>query len=1608
MNIDDLERMYPSAQEQAADLLSAVTSLGSSSDAVGDSATPSAVVQRRLGKAALIDGAPDVAQGASLKALEMNSEVSLSNSSSRFFDERMRTFQDEFRNIINSGTGLERPEEQVPAMVQQRADMHEVSQSAIAPSVAVVLKAAPNAEEELANQAILQEHINQFLINEGAKQGWADAVGNFFDTITPFIGTKDVADITTEINKSPDLAALHGAKLEDIVLNWQMQDSKSKVAAFPALLAAFVKAANPLVETRLEGMTVQKFLSNAIAGSPMHIAEAVDKLLAPEDGEDPKPAYARRRALGLLAKFFAPDAADELKAHQRESAAWGAVDVVSLLPVTKMARLMRGMGPAERIQVNSILRTASADAMESSLVHTVASAGDKASAAKLAVKAGTDAKAAAALGTTQENMALSAMPTESAIWQAGVAKELSPEMTKVLNADARVAEGYASAMTDETRLLRLGAIDEPTRISMREDFMAKLSDKAKSDYLQEGVLMENVKMVGETSDGFKYRYTLRSPAEMTNHVVDGEMKFTINNLDGTYELTVESLADNGTGIIGRSAATGLEASYLLAPKTWAIGGAERDFGREVARSMVSVENAAAFQAQADQMLSWALSPVRGIAGTGSRKRLEAVLRAGDEFIHPDTQALGKVYTPTELIAGVPARIGGKDTVVKLKSANEVTAYYRMRMLADANWHLENFMMRRELTLGGFKEALLADGSRQIVKPYETEAAARLSLQNKEGLAVFDDAARTTDIWTSESVAKRYQEGYRLARFRKRYNTGGSQLSKSGERVDYMWIKPQAVRELPQQVLHYKWGYAPKINRAEYMVVNRMPVAMKGVQSATVDNGMRGFASKMDAEYFRGKLVVEDLNNPKVVIQRNGQYNLNAITDPAEKERVMRDISKLEQQYVLQGSSDIGMAERLEEAVNASEGLYTGERAKERILFGLDGTDIDRVNVLEAFQRQVGHVGRMMGRNEVRIAQEKKWLNTVRKMMPDIRLEGFERTRLPATPEGKGLERIRQQISEWNGIPTHGESMFQAAIQQMHDWMLYADRKLPVGTIGLRGGEGSLASLEFLKHTRWATAVKSATMHSLLGTLNPRQMFVQASNAVTTASRMAGYNLTKADSVLAFKFHTLDNIRDMGALEGAVKAFVKDGWLSRDAADAYNAWRRTGYYESVAQNADLARVYTNGLGMTKDFYQKASNLSMFFYNAGEMYNRRYAFIKSFAKWRQGAGVGRMPGEEDMFRIMEDANKSMWEMNVANRATWQGGSGTSATRQIAGMMTQFMQAGTKPLEIAFRSEGLRGGLSNAEIRRILLGQLAFNGAVALPMGGYVVNAILRLTGAENVDITGNQQVDRALVETLNRGFNGFVVNTLLGANVDTSSPLSIGSQLTTTVKDMFKSGNPLVWAWMGPSGAATGIRTVDMIKELSILYTGSRDTGQPMDITTFRQAFPIVMQLSSAFNNGAKSWMMHNAHKLMNRYGKIVESKDFTLAEEIGVGLGFSNLTEMQMYTINEAKQERIDYIREQVKMRKKLIYDALYLHNLDPEQMATTNQIFRMYDEWADDPLVAEEIERQLEDAVLNPKDAIDEALKYYMDNTLPERLGEAAILDMGSEVGIVQPMQLAE
>lgn len=1433
-------------------------------------------------------------------------------------------------------------EEQIAGTTNLLAQQGSVAGKEIAYAQAVAPNATPDMQQQLAFRLMAANDIAALV--EGTSM--LDKAGDFVGMLLPGGYTKDVYDVPDAVSKTKGLEEIADDDLQTVIMKFHALPPQKKAVLWPLLRNAVIEATSSF------GIT---------------------------DGNALK-------AAGILNTMLEPGGASNLTYEAKANLAF---DVATMIPVGKVVAGGKALaaagatGTAKKVLSNALTSTWH----NTNAVKLAAEAGDKASAALINSAAVNSDNVANAANMTREIAVLNAMPMETAKWFKQVTPGLADDAAVQLNEDMARANGFVRSMTSESDLMQIGALDKSDRVYQIQNFMKKLEHKGE-DFLQEGYALSDLKIVGEDASGFTWSYKLKrvAPSDAkprykwdyaTNRPIEikqpeavlfkeGTEKWSIDAVTGTYSQTTASLAKTGGSTLGLSATT------------WSVGGDVADFGKSVTDAARVADLADAVRFKMGKFLDWAMEPVKGATKFKARGRVSAVLTHGDEFINPDTQIKGRVFTKQELAAGFD--INGKH--VSLTRPEEVQAYYRMRMFFDATHRMQDVLLKRELELGGFKqtrfslrseligrEAGETLGYEVVAKPYDTTQAAMMSVSKRPGYRALDIATGRNEVIDNALIEQQYAKGNVLVRTKNDFSPHGD-FAIGKEHVEYIFVPRNSIGDLPQQILHYKPGYVPKITKAQYAVKATLPIIKAGVPNANKKVATRLFNSLQHAEQFRNELASN-------FAAKHGVSLEEALTHfPTVK---VEELSPLE---------------RLEDAVGAHGGLYTGTRSADDLLFGFAGTVPERVSALDTAQRYLGHLSTQYPRNELRLRLEKEWMNTVREQLPDARIVGFDRTALPDTPIGKSLEQMRRQIREWNGIPTQQETLFQAAVQYTHDWLLDVANK---GRSRLGFAKAEQLPLLWLKSIDPIQAVKAANTHMLLGAFNIRQIPVQASAAMIALSRRYGTTLTGStagDIAHAFRFGVLDNIRNETALGGVLSKMTSTGEMPQVVADAYRAWTRTGLYESSLGSLEGGVMTTNGLGVAWDTLKAVSDKGLMFWKAGDLFSRRVSFIKEYAYYA-AKHPGEVIGDDALRMIVKEVDKDLLQLNAAHRAVWQGGKGTGLLREIAGMMTQYMQVTTRMIELMLKPTS-RGGFTKKEVFRILAGQTLFFGAAGVP--------VLTMFAPQLVEHLGITEMDEQTATFINQGLVGGLFSYSLDAHADISQSIAIGAQMNEFLKDMLTSDDPIMLRALGPFGSATGSRTLDAMRELDILFTGSRAGEQDMSIDELKMAIATIAKIPSSGRNLFKAYMMHQTNEIIDRHGNIVLARDFNLSEELAqaFGMRLTDETTTRFMAMDERTMQ--ETITEAADHRVQLMYDAMFVHKLDEKEMANLRRSIQLMDEALPDYVRDKVQERVATKLFESPETMQDKALKHFIDTTVPERLGMEAVYDAQGINGMTNPI----
>lgn len=838
----------------------------------------------------------------------------------------------------------------------------------------------------------------------------------------------------------------------------------------------------------------------------------------------------------------------------------------------------------------------------------------------------------------------------------------------------------------------------------------------------------------------------------------------------------------------------------------------------------------------------AVSSLGNLLRPKNRKRLEKVenvLRQGDEFKNADGTR-GTVFDVSTL-KGTHHLDDG-----------QIEAYYKTNRLYNNLWRVRNSTKREEMIAFKYKQVNLGEGNYSFGKPHDTDGSAyQAVVQNNVRVAYDATTDAVVNTLTKEYIEQQYALGKVLVKMPEAHGAGVGR-----GKYSHVFVESSSVNDLPSVVLNRKRGYVPKVSKDGFWFVKeRGTTVIDGQETIGAIKTHRYFDNKAEADQFRETLIEADMKDLKLTRKQAEDKYIN--------------LEDREQEIISTATGQFS---------HGSGGLYTAARAEDDILFGLNGDLGQRINPYEALVRNIANVSRMVPINQWRLGLEQRWINTARKLTgEDIQsFKKFSGT-IESTRKGEFLNKMFDQIRDWQGFPSKEEQIYNALNQRMYEWSLRNNSSLGAKITGWMRDKDPISS------------ARAAAFHSLLGWFNPAQLWVQAQGMSVAVSINLGKNLTETlrhTTGLTMLGHGDDFSPTRISLAAKAAGMAPD-----ELFEINNLWKKTGLEDSVLQTADHAAAI-RGHGIAMDSISQAADKGLFFYRGGEMLNRRMAFTSALDDLKGG----RLKGWEDfsgtvtddaLKAVMDRTHDLMLNLGKANRAQWQKG--------IASVPTQFFQVSAKALETV---GGFNDNLTSAERLRVMAGQIGLYGAAGVPLAGLGANYALEVLGVTQEEIDENP----LLVKTFNDGFWGFTTLGIFGIDAEVSSRGSLVRGVTDFVDNWMFSESTVATKLMGAFGA-TNQRFWDSFTEHMRPMTMA---AYPMDIVDIAK-LPVMPFLDtvSTWRNGEKAVFMQAIDKILDKHGDPSVERDFSVRESITKAIGFQLSDETQAWTLNERSQHIMD-------------------------------------------------------------------------------------------------------
>jgi len=1268
----------------------------------------------------------------------------------------------------------------------------------------------------------------------------------------------------------------------------------------------------------------------------------------------------------------------------------------------KTNKAIAGLPKPVRQRMELLLRDATVRATrEDSLMSLIARTGDKLQAARFGVAAMHDDVILRAAGINVQDILHSAMPWQNKEWINATIPNIIPELQQEFNDFHRRLEGSLRALSTESDLMQIGALNAIEKIAAKESFFEKMQ-KVTSDYMLEGTHLTGLKVGTETAGGFEFEYTLASVTGLFREV-KGTVAWGIDDVTGNFTETVKNLKESPLGDLpGQS------------PFSWSSTkpGIERDFGDSVLTAVRASDLAVALKKRTLEFWRNASSSIA--LSQKKQRRVQAVEMAGSDYINEGTQQRGRVFTPAELTMGIPIsprivqQFGLKETRIRLNDPAEVLAYYKRRDYTDYLNGVTNFALRRELQVEKYNTYFInspAGEKSTLVRPFPTLADALVEIRGKVGFHIYDQATMTTQPVTKSLLTTLYEQGRALGRSREDWNISGNDLATGGEVVEFFIIDPVQIFPLPDQIAHYHPGYVPDISLGvEFVVRQKFPVQKRGVSERFVNKALRKFASRKDAKTYIELMKV--------------QY---------AKKHPNISPKQLETMFEIADGSQMSQYRRAVDNLGGMNGLVTGTRAQDDILLGLEGIHPDRVSPNDALGRALDIIGDKLTINVWRMGEQQRWLNTVKAETGRTPLLGFKATPVPPGPLGDALNQMRKQIEVWTGVPTAKETAFETLVQRYHDSALTGVRAFDKFT-GMGLSKEGIKHALWLKHADPLAAWRNANTHILLGFLNPSQLAVQASAMSVALSLSEIKNIPGILHTTAM-WTILDNIQDETALSKMLELLkpiigeVTNGELKALDDGMYMMWRRGGLLEAIENNADIRQVTQTGVGLSAMVLRRLKNISLVAYRAGEAINRRVAFIAAHARVKKARPHAKLD-DEFLVETLNEANKTMMLLNPANRSYWQGGPQAGTAQNLLATMTQFWQVGVKPMEMLAKPEK-RGGFSGRQKNRGVMGQWILFGAMGLPFLGAYGPGFVRWT-ADKMGLDSENPDDLAILGNVaslfNQGPIGFMSLMLTGIEVDLSGRFSIGRGPFDLLNDLLTGEDPL---WVRALGLTNetlkrvGEATVDVAAELGVtnfsqlmvalgrlspLALADRSEDPPLTaekfLTVAQEIFDIGLTIPSSGRKILQTRIMVNAGVILNRRGQVVTRRDFTTAEKLATIFGFTLTSVSGIYEMQRTERDEDLMVRYASDVFIRKMHRWVYLYKMDPKFAASVTDMKATLDKSFNSNFLREQFRANIARRIWEDPQTLEEKqLLRFFEKQAVDEITNGALLDINNWIG---------
>lgn len=939
--------------------------------------------------------------------------------------------------------------------------------------------------------------------------------------------------------------------------------------------------------------------------------------------------------------------------------------------------------------------------------------------------------------------------------------------------------------------------------------------------------------------------------------------------------------------------------------------------REIAKKYIAIERIDSKLTNTfAEMFKQAWKPL-GRTGifSGNHKSMNKMAENFFDLDRVDVQLLDRAPTDEELLSGQVLLKNGDSLELKPMSENEIEAFRNTREILDEMHKLHDHEVIKTKELSGFVgingDSGIAGGHGGVGKLVEEVGPAKAILSQEKVFVPHRSKSRLWEL-TEAQIDELFDQGYVLARMETdEVIEAGDKLKNIPAQSYNLAIVPRnsvtTLRAYHNNTVAYKTNYFPRVSDAHYWVREFYEEVVNG--KTVLKSRAVAKADTMDDVLDWMESRKAEINFNPVKNKNSANFTRDQLRDVVKKNREMNDTGLIQEG----GSPSVGRS------------VYTKARASAEIPYVGKFGDNAYIKPFDALARYTNNLAGIVPRNGLRQVIEKRWMDDLEKLWGDSKVtEGynFNNAPIPETPKGDMLRKMRDQINEWNRIPTRDERFWQNKMQAMYEWMLKdvkdGDKYKPLLANNV---------IRPLRETDPIGFIRNVNFNMYLGLFNPVQWVVQAQQSAITAA-LHPEEWARG----AFQVQWMLSNLDMAARGGKVsKKMTKNvrkvfggGMSDKELQELWTAWNKTGFYDSVANTADFKTLNT-GKAVTGSTLRNIAEKGQIFYRMGVLSEKRVNFVVAYMQWRKANPKATL-NDAAISSIGRRAEEYSFEMGRAARANYQKG--------ILSIPTQFLQIFTKSIENmlpAVRGKGSRN-FTKQEAWQMAGGLFAIYGAAGVPVASMMTRYV------RDVMQDGRYETPEEYRERLEYGWDDFVNNGISGylaalatgfqGNYGTGERLSPLAGFDRYIEEaMFSEG--FASTFLGASQSLL-TRLSDAAKTYWDVALSSLVNREFPSTTDFLRVGHATLRTTSSWRNWSDAARIWWKQEVRSSTGKLLRS-DVEAHEGFMKLLGVTSEDTLRIYRHEDLKRIRSEVYRGLTGSVREIMLSYLSRHDTMTEE-----------------------------------------------------------------------------